>query len=224
MTYAARARLVVLVSGRGRNLQAIHAACVDGRIDARLAAVISNRAGVPALDYAHGVGVEAVTLRHEAFRDRYAFDQALTEVIDRYRPDIVAMAGFMRIVGAPLVAHYRGRLLNIHPALLPRYPGLDTHRRALVAGDAEHGATVHFVTEQLDGGPAVIQAAVSIRADDDAETLAERVMRQVESKIYPQALAWMARGELQLDAAGIRFRGRRLAAPLGAVDLEAAFR
>lgn len=217
-------RLVVLVSGRGRNLQALHRACVDGRIPAEVVAVISNRRGVPALAYAAQSGMDAIELAHDEFSSRDTYDAALAATLRGLRPDIVAMAGFMRIVGSAFVAEFRGRMLNIHPSLLPKYPGLHTHRRALQAGDARHGATVHFVTEQLDGGPRVIQGTVDLDANDDETSLAERVMEQVELKIYAQAVAWMARGELRLNGDRVYWRGAPLYAPLNMYDLEDAFR
>lgn len=220
----AKPRLIVLVSGRGRNLQALHRACADGRIPADLVAVISNRRDAPALDYAARSGMNAIALPHDDFSGRSAYDVALAATLREQQPDIIAMAGFMRIVGDAFIAEFRGRMLNIHPSLLPKYPGLHTHRRALQAADAEHGATVHFVTEQLDGGPQIIQGAVNLEADDDDARLAERVMEQIELKIYPQAVAWMARGELRLNGDWVCWRGAPLYAPLNIHDLEDAFR
>ncbi|MEQ1440473.1 phosphoribosylglycinamide formyltransferase [Fontimonas sp. SYSU GA230001] len=218
------AAIAVLISGRGRNLQAIARACADGRVDGRIVVVVSNRVEADGLRYARQQGIETTVLSHRDYPDRESYDRALMAVLDRHAPDVVALAGFMRILTPPFVAHYRGRLLNIHPSLLPRHPGLDTHRRALVAGDVEHGATVHFVTEQLDGGPAIIQGKLNVHAQDTEATLAERVMNEIELKIYPQALAWLARGDVALDDGAVRFRGRHLDAPLGLDALEAAFR
>jgi phosphoribosylglycinamide formyltransferase-1 len=217
-------RLVVLISGRGRNLQALIEAQRAGRIPAEFAAVISNRADAAGLDHARAAGVRVAVLPHIQFKDRPAFDAALSQSLRDLRPDIVALAGFMRILGDDFVREFEGRLLNIHPSLLPKYPGLDTHRRALQAGDAEHGATVHFVIPALDSGPAVIQGRLSIDPDDDAASLSERVMEQIELKIYPQALAWMARGELRLDDGAAVLHGRRLSRPATLEDLEEAFR
>jgi phosphoribosylglycinamide formyltransferase-1 len=219
-----RPRLVALISGRGRNLQALIEAQRDRRIPAQFAAVISNRADAAGLDHARAAGIAAEVLQHGQFKDRTAFDTALAALLRRHQPDIVVLAGFMRILTDDFVREFEGRMLNIHPSLLPKYPGLDTHRRALEAGDAEHGATVHFVTPTLDSGPAVIQGRFSLRADDDAERLAERVMERIELKIYPQAVAWMARGELKLDRGAAWLRGRRLEQPATLDDLEDAFR
>ena len=190
-----QARIVVLISGRGRNLQALIEAQRAGHIPAEFAAVISNRADAVGLQYARDAGIAAEVLPHAQFADRAAFDAALAERLRNFQADIIALAGFMRILTDDFVREFEGRLLNIHPSLLPKYAGLDTHRRALQAGDAEHGATVHFVTPTLDSGPAVIQGRFGIGPQDDAASLAQRVMERIELKIYPQAVAWMARGE-----------------------------
>ena len=219
-----RPRLVVLVSGRGRNLRALVEAIRDGRIPAACAGVISNRAEAPALAYARTMDLPHFVLSHRAFATRAAYDAALTARLRALGADFVALAGFMRVLGDELVGEFEGRMLNIHPSLLPKYPGLDTHRRALAAGDVEHGATVHFVTRELDGGPRVIQGALKIHPQDDAETLAARVLEEIELKIYPQALAWLARGELRYGAGAAWFRGRRLDAPLSMEHLEEGFR
>jgi phosphoribosylglycinamide formyltransferase 1 len=219
-----RPRLVALISGRGRNLRALIVAQRDGRIPAEFAAVISNKAEAEGLHHAREAGIPEVLLPHAGYPDRAAFDAALAQALRELRPDIVALAGFMRILTDGFVREFEGRMLNIHPSLLPKYPGLDTHRRALEAGDAEHGATVHFVTPTLDSGPAVIQGGVAVQPGEDAEALAGRVMEQVELKIYPQAVAWMARGELRLEAGAAVWRGRRLDRPASLQDLEEAFR
>ena len=167
--------LVVLISGGGTNLQAIiDAAVADLPVDIR--AVISNEADAFGLERARGAGIETRVLDHRAFPDREAYDAALAELIDEYEPGLVVLAGFMRILTPAFVRHYHGRMFNIHPSLLPRYRGLDTHARVLAAGDREHGATVHFVTEELDGGPLIIQARVPVLANDDPQTLARRVL------------------------------------------------
>ncbi len=194
---AAKARVVVLVSGSGSNLQSIIDACKTGEIDAVIAAVIANRPACRGLERAREAGIPALAIDHKAFDSRESFDEQLALAIDEYKPDLVVLAGFMRILTPGFVGHYRGRLLNIHPSLLPKYPGLDTHQRALDAGDASAGATVHFVTEELDGGPAVIQAAVSIESGDSAETLAARVLKR-EHKIYPLAIRWFCERRLTL--------------------------
>ncbi|WP_439640920.1 phosphoribosylglycinamide formyltransferase [Nevskia sp.] len=218
------ARLAVLISGRGRNLQALQAAVADGRIPAVIVGVISNRADAEGLAYARNAGLPCTVLPHRDYPDRAAFDAALAAALDALQPDIVALAGFMRILTDGFVRAFEGRLLNIHPSLLPRHKGLHTHDAVLRDGDGEHGATVHFVSPQLDGGPPVIQGKFTVDAHDDAARLAERVMTEVERKIYPQAVAWMARGELRFEQGGAAFRGRPLREPLSLDDLESGFR
>ena len=217
-------RIVVLISGQGRNLQAILDGIADGRIPAVAAGVISNRVEAAGLPRARAAGVPAEVVSHADFVDRARFDAALLATLERLQPDIVALAGFMRVLGDDVIRRFRGRMVNIHPSLLPKYRGLHTHRRVLEAGDAEHGASVHYVTEELDGGPVAIQGRFSVQPQDDEQTLAERVMRDIELKIYPQALAWMARGELQLADGALSFRGQRLRSPLALADLEPEFR
>lgn len=219
-----RPRLAVLVSGQGRNLQAILDAQRSGRIPAELACVISNRTGAAGLERARAVGVPAIAIPHDGFPDREAFDAALSRELEKHGVEFIALAGFMRVLGAGFIGRWQHRLLNIHPSLLPRHRGLATHRRALESGDQEHGASVHFVTAELDGGPVVIQGRFRVRPDDDEQTLAERVMRDIELKIFPQALAWLARGTLGMGEDGVQFDGRRLTAPLSLDDLEADFR
>lgn len=223
MGSASQARLVVLISGRGRNLQALIEAVRDGRIPAQLTAVVCNRADAEGLAHAREAGIPVELVPHRDYPDRAAFDAALGAALRRHAPDVIAMAGFMRVLGDGLVREFEGRMLNIHPSLLPKYPGLDTHGRALAAGDAEHGATVHFVIPALDNGPAVIQGRIALRRGDDAQALAQRVLEEVELKIYPQAVAWIARGELKLEAGAALLRGRRLAGPMNMDDLEEAF-
>jgi phosphoribosylglycinamide formyltransferase-1 len=184
-------RVVVLLSGRGSNFQAI----AEAKLPVEIAAVISNRPQAAGLDYARSRGIAAVALDHTAHPDRETFDALLADEIDRHRPDLVVLAGYMRILSPAFISRYEGRLLNIHPSLLPMFPGLKTHERALAEGVKIHGCTVHFVTTQLDHGPIVIQAAVPVRADDTADTLAARVLAQ-EHRIYPQAIRWFAEGRL----------------------------
>lgn len=214
MSAIGRPGVVVLISGTGRNLQAIIDGVAAGQIPAELRAVISNRPDVQGLQRARDAGIPALTLPHTDFPDRDAFDAALREQIEEFEPDIVPLAGFMRVLGGAVVRHFHGRMINIHPSLLPRYRGLHTHRRALEAGDREHGASVHFVTEELDGGPVILQGRVPIRDGDDEEQLADRVMREVELDIYPQVVSWMARGEVTLGDTGVCFRGTPLDQPL----------
>jgi phosphoribosylglycinamide formyltransferase 1 len=217
-------RLAVLISGQGRNLQAILDAIADGRIPAVAAGVVSNRAEAAGLARARAAGIPAQVVPHTEFAQRADFDAALGDALDAVQPDIVALAGFMRVLGDAFIRRFEGRMVNIHPSLLPKYRGLQTHRRVLEARDAEHGASVHYVTAELDGGPVAIQGQFSVQPQDTEQTLAERVMRDIELKIFPQALAWMSRGDLQYSPAGLRFRGRALAAPLTLADLEPEFR
>ena len=217
-------RLAVLISGQGRNLQAILDAVAARTLPVTVAGVVSNRAEAGGLDRARAAGVPVLVVPHTDFADRAAFDAALLTQLEALRPDYVAMAGFMRVLGDAVIRRLRGRMVNIHPSLLPKHRGLHTHRRVLETGDPEHGASVHYVTEELDGGPVAIQGRFSVRPQDNERTLAERVMQEVELKIYPQALAWMARGELRWTEQGLRFRGKPLAAPLTLDDLEPEFR
>ena len=215
-------RIVVLVSGNGSNLQAILDAAAAGAIPARIAAVISNRADAFALERARRAGVDTCTLNHREYADRRSFDQALQQRIDGYHPQLLVLAGFMRILTPEFVQHYRGRMLNIHPSLLPAYRGLDTHARALAAGAGRHGASVHFVTDELDGGPVVLQAEVPVHANDSPESLAARVLAQ-EHRMYPLAIRWFAEGRLRLEGERVVLDGRALTAPerLSAETLEA---
>jgi phosphoribosylglycinamide formyltransferase-1 len=204
--------LVVLISGGGTNLQAIiDAAAADLPVDIR--AVISNEADAFGLERARRAGIETRVLDHRAFADREAYDVALATLIDEYEPGLVVLAGFMRILTAGFVRHFHGRMLNIHPSLLPRYRGLDTHARVLAAGDREHGATVHFVTEELDGGPLIVQARVPVLANDDPQALAHRVLEK-EHLIYPAAIRWFAQGRLRLDEHRVMLDGTPLTAPV----------
>ncbi len=203
--------VVVLLSGTGSNLQALIDNVRSGENPARIAAVISNRADAYGLQRAQDAGIETRVLDHKAFDGREAFDAALIELIDAFNPQLVVLAGFMRILSADFVRHYQGRLLNIHPSLLPKYKGLNTHQRALDAGDREHGCSVHFVTEELDGGPLVVQAVVTVESDDSAHSLAQRVHTQ-EHRIYPLAVRWFAEGRLVLGEQGALLDGQLLAA------------
>ncbi|MFV9653827.1 phosphoribosylglycinamide formyltransferase [Pseudomonas sp. NY15366] len=203
--------VVVLISGSGSNLQALIDSVAQDGNPARIAAVISNRADAYGLQRAKQVGIATELLDHKQFDGREAFDAALIQAIDAHQPDLVVLAGFMRILTPGFVQHYAGRLLNIHPSLLPKYKGLHTHQRALEAGDGEHGCSVHFVTEELDGGPLVVQAVLPVMADDTAESLASRVHQQ-EHKIYPLAVRWFAEGRLRLGAQGAMLDGEPLPA------------
>ena len=203
--------VVVLLSGTGSNLQALIDSVRTGDSPVRIRAIISNRADAYGLQRARDAGIDTAVLDHKAFDGREAFDTALVELIDGYQPQLVVLAGFMRILSAGFVRHYHGRLLNIHPSLLPKYKGLHTHQRALEAGDGEHGCSVHFVTEELDGGPLVVQAVIPVELDDTPESLAQRVHRQ-EHQIYPLAVRWFAEGRLRLGEHGALLDGQPLAA------------
>ncbi|MXS85666.1 phosphoribosylglycinamide formyltransferase [Nitrosomonas sp. HPC101] len=183
--------MVILISGRGSNMQALLEAGLP------VAAVISNNPAAEGLAFSRAHGIPTHAIDHRAFSGREAFDSALAEIIDTYQPDLVALAGFMRILSESFVNHYQGRLINIHPSLLPAFSGLDTHVRALQEGVKIHGCTVHFVTPKLDHGPIIIQAAVPVLADDTPATLAARVLAQ-EHRIYPQAANWFLQGQLTL--------------------------
>ncbi len=197
--------IVILISGRGSNMEAIVRACADERWDARIAAVASNRADAPGLAFARERGIATVVVDHRAFATRDAFDDALAERIDEQGADIVALAGFMRILGAAFVRRFDGRLVNIHPSLLPAFPGLETHRRAIAAGCKVSGATVHFVTADLDHGPIIGQAVVPVFADDSEATLAARVLVQ-EHRLYPRAIAWLVEDRLERRDGIVRHR------------------
>jgi phosphoribosylglycinamide formyltransferase-1 len=206
--------LVVLISGRGTNLQAIIDAVAEGRVNATLRAVISNDPEAAGLDRARRAGIATRAVNHREFASRDAFDQALTREISEFTPDLIVLAGFMRILGAGFVDAHGGRMINIHPSLLPDFHGLHTHRRALEAGVAEHGATVHFVTRELDGGPAIGQARVPVLPDDDEETLAARVLER-EHVLLPGVVDLIARGRVKLDDSGqVLLDGTPLDAPL----------
>jgi phosphoribosylglycinamide formyltransferase-1 len=191
-------RIVALISGGGTNLQSIIDNCSSGAINADVVAVFSNRPGVYGLRRADIAGIPNHTLDHRTYSSRVAFDAALQKHIDRYSPELVVQAGFMRILTADLVDHYAGRMLNVHPSLLPDLPGLDTHQRALDKCYRRHGASIHFVTPELDSGPLVIQAAVDIKPDDTVESLSARVLIE-EHRIYSMAIGWFAAGRLHSD-------------------------
>lgn len=203
--------VVVLLSGSGSNLQALIDSSAAPNSKVRVRAVIANRADAYGLQRAEAAGIATAVLDHKSFDGRDAFDAALMALIDDFAPHLVVLAGFMRILSGGFVRHYQGRLLNIHPSLLPLYKGLHTHQRALDAGDAEHGCSVHFVTEELDGGPLVVQAVIAVEPDDTAQSLAQRVHRQ-EHQIYPLAVRWFAEGRLRLGEEGALLDGQPLPA------------
>ena len=198
-------KIVILISGRGSNMEAIVRAQIPG---AEVSAVIANRPDAEGLAFAVDQGIVTQVVDHKAYPSREAFDAALADAIDAYRPDLVVLAGFMRVLTDAFVARYAGRLLNIHPSLLPSFPGLHTHRKALEAGVRVHGATVHFVTPTLDCGPVVIQAAVPVLPGDDEAALARRVLEQ-EHRIYPQAVRWFVDGRLTLTDGRVLVQGER---------------
>ena len=206
--------IVILISGRGSNMEALIAARDAGTLPVNIAAVISNRPEALGLETAQRAGITAHFIDHKGFASREAFDAALAECIDQFAPDLVVLAGFMRILTPDFVRRYEGRLLNIHPSLLPSFPGLHTHQRALDEGVRIHGCTVHFVTAELDHGPVVIQAAVPVIDGDDEASLAARILVQ-EHRIYPQAVRWFAEDRLQLLDGKVRIAA--------ALDAERAF-
>jgi phosphoribosylglycinamide formyltransferase-1 len=210
--------IVVLISGRGSNMEAIVRACSAEKWPARIAAVISNRADAAGLIFAAANGIATAVVDHRRFAAREAFDAALAEAIDAFSPDVVALAGFMRILTPGFVQRYDGRLVNVHPSLLPMFPGLHTHRRAIEAGCKVAGASVHFVTADLDHGPIIGQAVVPVRPDDTEDALAERVLVQ-EHRLYPRAIRWLVEGRLERRAGVVRHTGgeTQLLGDLGAV-------
>ncbi|WP_063550311.1 phosphoribosylglycinamide formyltransferase [Burkholderia territorii] len=199
-------KLVILISGRGSNMEAIVRACAQERWPAEVAAVIANRPDAAGLAFAASHGVATAVVDHRSFDSRDSFDAALADEIDRFAPDLVVLAGFMRILTPEFVRRYEGRLLNIHPSLLPSFKGIHTHQQALDAGVALHGASVHFVIPELDSGAIVAQGAVPVRAGDDAAALARRVLT-VEHVLYPRAVRWFVEGRLRLE------NGRAVVAP-----------
>lgn len=205
--------LAILISGRGSNMVTIARACLAGQINARVRVVISDRPGVAGLAAARDLGIEALTIPWQGASDRADFEHVLSETLDAQHTDLIVLAGFMRILSPGFVARYAGRMLNIHPSLLPKYTGLHTHRRALEAMDSEHGASVHFVTAELDGGPLVLQSRVPIFPGDTEATLAARV-QGTEHIIYPKVIGMMADGRLVLDEGRVRLDGKILEAPL----------
>ncbi|MGY0614056.1 phosphoribosylglycinamide formyltransferase [Vibrio sp. FJH11] len=201
--------IVVLISGSGSNLQAILEACEANMPNAQVAAVFSNKADAYGLERAKKFNVDGHFVDPKAFESRDAFDAELMKQIDQYKPDAVILAGYMRILSSEFVQHYMGKMINIHPSLLPKYPGLHTHQRAIDAKDKEHGTSVHFVTEELDGGPIVLQAKVPVFEDDDAETLAARVQTQ-EHTIYPIVTKWLVEDRLKMQNGKAWLDGKEL--------------
>jgi phosphoribosylglycinamide formyltransferase-1 len=194
--------IVILISGRGSNMQAI----VEAGVPAKIAAVVSNRADAQGLDYARSRNIPTAVVEHRDYATREAFEAVLADVIDAHAPQLVVLAGFMRVLTPQFVGHYERRMINIHPSLLPAFPGVHTHRRALEAGAKLHGCTVHFVTPEVDQGPIIAQAAIPVLATDDETSLAARVLGQ-EHVIYPRAVRWFIEDRLQLDHGVVRLRG-----------------
>lgn len=205
--------VVVLISGRGSNLRAIFARMREGALPVEIRAVISDRPDAPGLAWAAPQGLHCEVLPAGGFAGRADYDEALADLIERFEPGLIVLAGFMRILGPAFVDRHAGRMLNIHPSLLPRHRGLHTHRRVLEAGDTEHGASVHFVTRELDGGPVVLQARVPVRPEDDEDSLARRVLEH-EHRIYPMAIDWFATGRLRWQDEAAWLDGRRLDRPV----------
>ncbi len=206
-------KLVVLISGRGSNMQTIHEQIVAGKINARMSAVISNNPDAAGLQYAAEQGIKNEVLDHTDFSDREMFDLALMDLVDLYEPDYLILAGFMRILSRGFVEHYHGRLINIHPSLLPKFKGLHTHKRAIEAGESEHGASVHFVTPDLDAGPVLMQTKIPVRPADNEESL-ERAVLQMEHQLYPAAIALLCEGLVKQGDGCVMYDGEKLEAPL----------
>ena len=212
-------RVAVLISGEGSNLQALIDAAQAGQLGARIVTVVSNRSAARGLERARAAGIEALPLGRRG-QERADYDAALADLLAAREPDLIVLAGFMRILGPKFVELYEGRMLNLHPSLLPKYPGLDTHRRVIEAADKWHGATVHFVTDELDGGPAIIQYRLPVVGGDTADSLAQRV-HVGEHIILPRAVSWFAAGRLRLTGGSVMLDGRALDAPVS-VDEEGA--
>lgn len=208
-----RLSLAVLISGGGSNLQALIDAIDGDRLDAEIVVVISNNADAFGLQRARKAGLATEILDHRGFDARERYDAELTEILASYDPDLILLAGFMRILGAAIVRRFEGRMLNIHPSLLPRFRGLDTHRRAIEAGEKQHGCTVHYVTATLDGGPPIMQGSVDVLETDTPDDLAKRVLA-VEHRIYPAAVAMIAEGRLQYRDEQVLLDGRLLQSPV----------
>ncbi len=209
MTSSNKHRLVVLISGSGTNLQAIIDAVNAGAVNAEIGAVISNKERAKGLQRAAQSKIATAVVDHTQFDSKEAFDRALIELIDRYEADTVLLAGFMRILTPTFVSHYAGKVLNIHPSLLPKFQGLHTHQRALEAGEKQHGCSIHFVTDEVDGGPVIAQAPISVEATDAADSLAKKVLRK-EHILYPLVVSWKADGRLKLSNGGVWLDGEKL--------------
>ncbi|HFE37076.1 MAG TPA: phosphoribosylglycinamide formyltransferase [Gammaproteobacteria bacterium] len=222
MTHASqKTRVVVLISGSGSNLQAFIDQSLDGTLPIEIVGVISNNPAAYGLQRAKSAGLNSKVINHKDFADKGLYEQQLQQSIDAYEPELILLAGFMRILGADFVNHYLGRMLNIHPSLLPKYRGLNTHQRALDNGDKIHGASVHYVTPELDGGPVIIQSQVPVDASDTSESLAKRVQKQ-EHIIYPIAVSWFTLNRLSLKNNHIYFDNKLLEKPVTIDDFAAS--
>lgn len=208
-----RCKTAILISGSGTNLQAFIDRVADGRLDVDIVVVFSNRPNAFGLTRAKEAGIPTACIEHGDFETREHFDRAVAAELDRFNPDLVILAGFMRILSPWFVRHYEGRVLNIHPALLPLYPGLNTHQRVLDAGDAHHGSTVHFVTEELDGGPRIVAGRLTVKPGESAAQLQQRV-QAVEHQVYPQAAQWFGEGRVEYRAGQAWFDGSLLEEPV----------
>jgi phosphoribosylglycinamide formyltransferase-1 len=206
-------KAAILVSGSGSNLQSFIDQVADNRVDLEIAVVMANRRDAYGLTRAKNSGIETACIEHGQFADREAFDRAVAKELDRFEPALIILAGYMRILSPWFVRHFHGKILNIHPALLPLYPGLHTHDRVLKAGDSQHGSTVHFVTDELDGGPRIMAGRIAIRADDTADTLMSRV-QAVEHQIYPQAAQLFAEGRVTYNDGNAWLDGKIMTDPL----------
>lgn len=206
-------KLIVLISGEGSNLQAIIDQIESGNINAEITAVISNKADANGLNRAKKANIPTVFLDHTVFIDRESFDDSLAQIIHSYTPDLIVLAGFMRILSDKFVTQFQNKLINIHPSLLPKYKGLNTHKRALENGDKQHGASVHYVIPELDAGTVILQGIVDIEEGDDEDSLANRV-HQIEHLIYPKTIAYLADGQIKNTPEGVSFNNETLSAPL----------
>ena len=213
MTGPSRKRAAILISGGGTNLQSFIDRTESGELDMEIAVVLSNKPDAYGLERAAGAGIATEIVRHVDYPEREQFDAALVDTLDRYQPDLVILAGFMRILTPVFIDHYEGRVFNIHPSLLPKYPGLDTHQRALDAGDAWAGSTVHFATRELDGGPMIIQGRVPVESGDTADSLAARVL-DVEHQIYPEAAKLFVEGRVEYRDGKTWLDGVQLSEPV----------
>jgi len=202
-------KVAILISGRGSNMATIARECQQGRIAATVSVVVSDRPGVAGITTAQDMGIETHVVARKSAVNRDAFEHSLAEAMDNHTPDLVVLAGFMRVLSAPFVERYAGRMINIHPSLLPKYTGLHTHQRVLEAGDAEHGASVHYVTPELDGGPVILQSRVPVKTGDTESTVAARVMA-TEHVIYPRVVGWIADGRLKWNEGRPTLDGKSL--------------